>query len=92
MTFKAFGAVHGPKGTGEPAGSIGALNRTTEWFAQENLELDIGKVLGYRPGMYSVWGGYRYWVNKFGINPSQPFGNFTATTESTWLTGATIAF
>lgn len=101
LTFKAFGTVHGDKGCGEPCGS-GAqqgLWRTVEWYAQQNLELDIGKVLGYRPGMYSVWAGYRYWVNKFGIKSQQTpaaagnsTGNFTATTESTWLVGATMAF
>jgi hypothetical protein len=90
LTFKAFGTVHGPKGMGEPA-AVG-LKRTTEWYSQENLELDVGKMLGSRPGMFSTWVGYRYWVNKFGISPNQPFGNFTATTESTWLLGATIAF
>lgn len=90
LTFKAFGTVHGPKGCGEPC-AVG-LVRGTEWYAQQNLELDIGKMLGARPGMYSVWGGYRYWVNKFGIKSGQPFGNFTGTVESTWLTGATIAF
>jgi hypothetical protein len=90
LTFKAFGTVHGPKGMGEPA-AVG-LDRGVEWYAQENLELDAGKLLGYRPGMYSVWGGYRYWYNKFGIKANQPFGNVTATVESTWLLGATIAF
>lgn len=90
LTFKAFGTVHGPKGCGEPC-AVG-LVRGTEWYAQQNLELDVGKLLGYRPGMYSVWGGYRYWVNKFGIKSAQPFGNFTATVESTWLTGVTVAF
>lgn len=90
LTFKAFGTVHGPKGCGEPC-AVG-LERTVEWYAQQNLELDAGKLLGYRPGMYSVWAGYRYWVNKFGIKANQPFGNFTATTESTWLTGVTVAF
>ena len=90
LTFKAFGTVHGPKGCGEPC-AVG-LVRGTEWYAQENLELDAGKMLGFRPGMYSVWGGYRYWVNKFGIKANQPFGNFTATVESTWLVGATVAF
>lgn len=94
LTFKAFGTVHGPKGCGEPctAPNDAGLSRTTEWYSQENLELDIGKVLGYRPGMYSVWAGYRYWINKFGIDPSQRFGNFTATTESTWIAGATWTF
>jgi hypothetical protein len=90
LTFKAFGTVHGPKGCGEPC-AVG-LVRGTEWYAQENLELDAGKLMGYRPGMYSVWAGYRYWVNKFGIKSAQPFGNFTATVESTWLLGATVGF
>ena len=38
--------------------------------------------------MFSVFGGYRYWTHKFGIANSTliPF-----TTESTWITGATIA-
>lgn len=101
LTFKAFGTVHGPKGCGEPCGGAVAqgLTRTTEWYAQENLELDAGKLMGYRPGMYSVWAGYRYWVNKFGIQSQQTpaaagnaSGNFTGTVESTWLLGATVAF
>ena len=90
LTFKAFGTVHGPKGIGESP--VVGLERGVEWYAQENIELDAGKLLGYRPGMYSVWAGYRYWVNKFGIKANQPFGNFTATVESTWLVGATVAF
>ena len=101
LTFKAFGTVHGPKGCGEPcgAGADQGLKRTVEWYAQENLELDTGKLLGGRPGMLSTWVGYRYWVNKFGISgsgqwpaASTPSGNFTGTVESTWLLGATIAF
>lgn len=93
LTFKAFGTVHGPKGYGEPA-TVG-LRRGTEWYAQENLELDVGKMAGYRPGMLSTWVGYRYWLNKFGILPAQPFqagGGFTGTVESTWLLGATMSF
>ena len=101
LTFKAFGTVHGDKGCGEPcgAGAQQGLTRKIEWYAQENLELDVGKLIGYRPGMYSMFVGYRYWVNKFGINPVQTpaaagngSGNFTGTVESTWLVGANIAF
>jgi hypothetical protein len=95
LTFKAFGTVHGAKGCGEPCnGSVAlaqGLTRKVEWYAQENLELDVGKLAGFRPGMYSAWVGYRYWVNKFGIDPAN-FGNFTGTVESTWLVGATVAF
>ena len=49
--------------------------------------------------MYSMFVGYRYWVNKFGIDPQQTpvaaansTGNVTGTVESTWLVGANIAF
>jgi hypothetical protein len=101
LTFKAFGTVHGAKGCGEPCGGPVAQGfaRKVEWYAQENLELDVGKLANYRPGMYSVFVGYRYWVNKFGIDPQQTpvaagnsTGNVTGTVESTWLVGANIAF
>jgi hypothetical protein len=101
LTFKAFGTVHGPKGCGEACGGPVAQGfaRGTELYSQENLELDAGKVLGYRPGMYSVWAGFRYWKNKFGILAQQTpvaaansTGILTGITESTWLVGASVAF
>ena len=93
LTYKFFGTIHGPKGgTGEPVGASGALQRTTEYYLQQNLELDVGKLAFGKPGMYSIWGGYRYWLNKFGIDPNQPGFTFGYTKESTWLLGATIAF
>jgi hypothetical protein len=92
LTFTAFGTVHGPKGCGETCNPGPGLVRTTEWYSQENLDLDVGKMLLSKPGMYHLWVGYRYWLNKFGISPNQPFGPFVATKESTWLLGATISF
>ena len=92
LTFTAFGTVHGPKGCGEPCFPGPGLNRTTEWYSQENLSLDVGQMIMGKPGMYSVWVGYRYWLNKFGIDPNQPFGAFGFTKESTWLLGATMTF
>lgn len=86
LTYKFFGTIHGPKGAGEP----GVPDRTTEYYLQQNLELDIGQVLLSKPGMYSVFGGYRYWKNKFGLDPNTT--NFTATVESTWLMGVNVAF
>jgi hypothetical protein len=45
-------------------------------------------MLGQRPNMVSVWGGYRYWYNKFGIDHNVlPYS-----IESTWLAGVTVAF
>jgi hypothetical protein len=45
-------------------------------------------MLGQRPDLVSLWAGYRYWYNKFGLN-----NNLTPySIESTWLTGVTVAF
>ena len=75
---------------GEPAGA--GLERTTEYLTQQTLSLDVGQMVMGKPGMYSVWGSYRWWKNKFGINPQQPGFTFPFTVESTWIAGATIAF
>ncbi|HVZ53874.1 MAG TPA: hypothetical protein VG986_18040 [Pseudolabrys sp.] len=92
LTYKFFGTIHGPKGCGEVCNPGPGLTRTTEYYLQQNLSLDVGPWLGMRPNMYSIWGGYRYWVNKFGIDPNQPGGHFVGTKESTWLLGATVSF
>jgi hypothetical protein len=58
------------------------------------LDLDTGKIFWGKANMWSVWVGYRYWHNKFGIN-DVPVANGTGlpfTTERTWLTGTTFAW
>jgi hypothetical protein len=92
LTFTAFGTIHGPKGSGE---GTAEPPRTTEYYSQENLSLDVGKMMGGRPGMLSTFVGYRYWYNKFGIDHSIPFPTNPASPysiESTWLAGMTLAF
>ena len=46
--------------------------------------------------MYSVWVGYRYWKNKFGINNTTlvatPAVGLPFATENTWLAGSTWAW
>jgi len=54
------------------------------------LALDVGKMVGYRPGMTSVYGAYRYWKNKFGIDPVAGTGT-CCTVESSWVLGVTQA-
>ena len=84
LTFKAIVGMHGPKGTGAPA----QPQTKSELFTQETLDLDVGKMVTGKGGMFSVWTGYRLWKNKFGIDPAVlPF-----TLESTWLVGSTWAF
>jgi hypothetical protein len=39
-----------------------------------------------------IFGGYRWWKNKFGISPDQPNGYFVGTAESTWLAGTAMKF
>jgi hypothetical protein len=43
-----------------------------------------GKPLWNLPQRWAIFGGYRWWKNKFGITPDQPNGPFIATLESTW--------
>jgi hypothetical protein len=45
------------------------------------------------PPRFVVFGGYRWWKNKFGIKPHQPGGvTVVGTLESTWLAGAAVKF
>jgi hypothetical protein len=86
LTFKSFAVVHGPKGAGE----IGVPQRVTEYLTQQTLSLDVGKMITGRANLFSVWTAYRWWKNKFGLDPIAT--GFNATTENTWITGATFAF
>ena len=90
LTFKSFLVVHEPKGNGEINNA--GLNRTTEYLTAQTLSLDVGKMIWDKAGMLSVYATYRWWKNKFGIDPVQPFGAFPFTVENTWITGVTMAF
>jgi hypothetical protein len=91
LTFNSLLVIRGPKGCGEACPSVG-LQRTTEYLTQQKLSLDVGQMVGVKPGTFSVWSAYRYWKNKFGIAENQSFGYLPATLESTWIVGATMAF
>ena len=92
LTFKSFVVIHGPKGCGEPCDPGPGLKRTTEYLTQQTLFLDVGKLAWGKADQFSVWGAYRWWKNKFGIDPNQPGFSFSNTVESTWVTGATWTF
>lgn len=92
LTFKSFAVIHGPKGCGETCNPGPGLVRTTEYLTQQTLQLDVGKLAWGKADQFAVWTAYRWWKNKFGIDPNQPFGSFSNTVESTWLTGATWTF
>jgi hypothetical protein len=95
LTFNTVYGINGPKGSGNPD----ALNPLTpfvgftgtskpEYFVSPKLTLDVGKLAGQRPGLASVYVAYRYWVNKFGADPTYT----TFTKECSWATGFTLAF
>ncbi len=86
LTYKALVSIHGPKGAGEP----NAPSRIAEYYMQQTLSLDIGQMIADKPNKVYLWGSYRWWVNKFGLNPSTT--GLCCTTESTWITGVTFAF
>ena len=67
LTYKALVGMHGPKGFGENR-IVAAGDRRTELFTQQTLDLDTGKIFRNKANMWSVWVGWRYWHNKFGIN------------------------
>jgi hypothetical protein len=93
LTYRALLVMHGPKGCGEPCAPTGpGLLRTTEYLTQQTLHLDVGKMLWDQPKQYAVWVGYRWWMNKFGIDADQPGGHFIGTLERTWLVGTIVAF
>jgi hypothetical protein len=92
LTFKSFAVIHGPKGCGEPCNPGPGLQRTTEYLTQQTLSLDVGKLAWGKADQLSVWTAYRWWKNKFGIDPNQPGFSFSNTVESTWVTGVTWIF
>lgn len=55
LTYKALVTIRGPKGAGEP----GAAPRTTEYYTQQTLSLDVGHIAWNKPNMVAVWGAYR---------------------------------
>jgi hypothetical protein len=105
LTYKALVVIHGQKGCGETCATLGpGLIRTTEYLTQQSLHLDVGQMAWNKANRFSVWAGYRWWKNKFGIDPIQPNGEaehdpnqpagkvFPFTLESTWLVGTTLTF
>jgi hypothetical protein len=87
LVFSGRSAFYGPKGTG----AVGQPNTKTEFNSEQRLTLDVGQMAGARPGFYSVYVGYQYWKNKFGIDPAAGTGT-CCTVQSTWVAGATVEF
>src|SRR5262245_11296573 len=93
LKYKALVVMHGPKGCGEPCQPLGpGFLRTTEYLTQQYLVFDVGQAFWNLPQRYVIFGGYRWWKNKFGISPDQPNGFVVGTTESTWLMGTAMKF
>ena len=69
-----------------PKGNDGFGNKTkTELLTDNRLTLDVGKLAANKPNWIDLFGGYRYWQNKFG-------GDHTLDAtgggiESTWYVG-----
>jgi hypothetical protein len=66
-----------------------------EVFEDTRLSLDASKVFWGKPGIWDIYGGYRYWYNKFGTNHNAPlFADIAPRTsvESTAYVGTTYHF
>jgi hypothetical protein len=80
LKVNGFANIHGPKGPdgfGQPT--------KEEVLSETHLTLDAGQVLAGKPNWIDVWGGYRYWYNKFGADHNLN----THAIESTALVGVT---
>jgi hypothetical protein len=86
LTYTALVTIRGPKGAGEP----GAAPRITEYYTQQTLALDVGQMVTGNPKRFTVWGAYRWWKNKFGLDPVG--SGLCCTLEKTWIVGATSTF
>jgi outer membrane immunogenic protein len=84
LNFSSTLVVVGPKGPGE----IGVPGRITEYYTQQTLSLDVGKIAADKPNSWYGWVGYRYWKNKYGVNPTT--SGIQDTLESTWILGTTL--
>jgi hypothetical protein len=78
-------------------GSSAFTNNETkvEVFEDTRLSLDASKVFWGKPGIWDLYGGYRYWYNKFGTNHSAPLFDVIApgtSIESTAYVGTTYHF
>jgi hypothetical protein len=73
-----------------------ANNETkVEVFEDTRLSLDASKVFWGKPGIWDVYGGYRYWYNKFGTDHNAPLfalGAPGTSIESTAYVGSTYHF
>jgi hypothetical protein len=79
------------------SGASALTNNETkvEVFEDTRLSLDASKVFWGKPGIWDVYGGYRYWYNKFGTNHSAPLFALIApgtSIESTAYVGTTYHF
>jgi len=72
-----------------PKGADGFGNQTkTEVLSDNRLTLDIGKLAANRPDLVDLFGGYRYWLNKFGNDHhSDATGG---SLERTWYIGIAL--
>jgi hypothetical protein len=91
LSFSSLFAINGPKGIC-PAGDCAAVGvpTKTEVYTQQKLNLDVGQLAYGKPGVFSIWGAYVYWHNKFGIDHT--LDRTGGSIESTALVGATAAF
>jgi hypothetical protein len=108
LTWGNTTTVTFPKGTGisaantlaECGGAVTAAclansETKTELWEDNRLTLDASKVWWGKPGIWDIYGGYRYWYNKFGTDHTAPLFSQVApgtSIESTAYVGTTYHF
>jgi len=84
VKFTGFMNVIGPKGKGYP----GASATGTEILAHPKLMVDVGALMGSKPGQFDAGVGYEYWYNKFGNQAK----NLTGTQQNAFFVEAGYHF
>jgi len=69
LKFSGFANLTWPKGK-DPFQQAGlpCCKTTTEFFTQNRLTLDLGKVIADKPNSVDLFVGWQFWNNKFGNN------------------------
>ncbi|GGC72755.1 hypothetical protein GCM10010994_33900 [Chelatococcus reniformis] len=102
LSLSGRAALVGPKGAGTSISIPGNLNTKTEFNSEQRLTWDVSRSL-WGPAQahrIEVWGAYRYWQNKFGLDHTRsntctaavdPYARGSCT-EQSWVAGVSFVF
>jgi hypothetical protein len=88
LKFTGFMNIVGPKGKG----GTGDSYHQTEILAHPKLMVDVGALMGGKPGVFDAGVGYEYWLNKFGNPPNYQGQHLPGTQQNAFFIEAGYHF